>query len=103
MSLTSRRTAMARKRYKPEEIVAKLRQWMFWSRMMVCRQRGGHPRPGWRPQVRQGQVDGPHRRAGRACHDVVLALLRNTRYVRKERYQSTPRLTLADIKLILHP
>src|SRR2546427_9536436 len=26
MSLTSRRTAMARKRYKPEEIVAKLRQ-----------------------------------------------------------------------------
>jgi len=25
MSLTSRRTAMARKRYKPEEIVAKLR------------------------------------------------------------------------------
>src|SRR5262245_30842160 len=26
MSLTSRRTVMARKRYKPEEIVAKLRQ-----------------------------------------------------------------------------
>jgi hypothetical protein len=26
MSLTSRRAAMARKRYKPEEIVAKLRQ-----------------------------------------------------------------------------
>src|SRR5262245_56118101 len=26
MSLTSRRTAMARKRYKPEEIIAKLRQ-----------------------------------------------------------------------------
>jgi ACT domain-containing protein len=26
MSLTSRRTAMARKRYRPEEIVAKLRQ-----------------------------------------------------------------------------
>jgi hypothetical protein len=26
MSLTSRRTAMERKRYKPEEIVAKLRQ-----------------------------------------------------------------------------
>ena len=27
------------------------------------RQRGGHPRSGWRTQIRQGEIDGPHRRA----------------------------------------
>jgi hypothetical protein len=35
MSLTSRRTAMARKRYKPEEIVAKLRQVDVLGRTMA--------------------------------------------------------------------
>jgi len=57
----------------PKRLLPSYAKWMFWSRIMVCRQRGGHPRPGWRPQVRQGQVDGPHRRAGRACHDVVIS------------------------------